>query len=109
MQKLFYPAIFHPAEEGGFWITFPDLPECMRHACLPETHELQSREKNTHDPGMAQRGGSFSWTQFFTGIAGSVITKNKYNPLIADTKVPHPSAYAFIPPKSHQFPVSPPH
>lgn len=29
MQKLFYPAVFHTAEEGGFWITFPDLPECM--------------------------------------------------------------------------------
>ena len=29
MKKLFYPAIFHQAEEGGFWITFPDLPECM--------------------------------------------------------------------------------
>lgn len=29
MNKLFYPAIFHMAEEGGFWITFPDLPECM--------------------------------------------------------------------------------
>lgn len=29
MQKLFYPAIFHKAEEGGFWIEFPDLPECM--------------------------------------------------------------------------------
>ncbi len=29
MQKLFYPAIFHVAEEGGFWVTFPDLPECM--------------------------------------------------------------------------------
>ena len=29
MRKLFYPAIFHKAEEGGFWITFPDLPECM--------------------------------------------------------------------------------
>ena len=29
MQKLFYPAIFHKAEEGGFWITFPDIPECM--------------------------------------------------------------------------------
>ena len=29
MSKLFYPAIFHVAEEGGFWITFPDLPECM--------------------------------------------------------------------------------
>ncbi len=29
MNKLFYPAVFHKAEEGGFWITFPDLPECM--------------------------------------------------------------------------------
>lgn len=29
MNKLFYPAIFHIAEEGGFWITFPDFPECM--------------------------------------------------------------------------------
>ncbi|MDE7403513.1 MAG: type II toxin-antitoxin system HicB family antitoxin [Lachnospiraceae bacterium] len=29
MNKLFYPAIFHTAEEGGFWITFPDFPECM--------------------------------------------------------------------------------
>lgn len=29
MNKLFYPAIFHIAEEGGFWVTFPDLPECM--------------------------------------------------------------------------------
>ncbi len=29
MNKLFFPAIFHVAEEGCFWITFPDLPECM--------------------------------------------------------------------------------
>lgn len=29
MNKLFYPAIFHKAEEGGFWVTFPDIPECM--------------------------------------------------------------------------------
>ena len=29
MHKLFYPAVFHEAEEGGFWITFPDLPECI--------------------------------------------------------------------------------
>lgn len=28
-QKLFYPAVFHKAEEGGFWITFPDIPECI--------------------------------------------------------------------------------
>ena len=29
MKKLFYPALFHKAEEGGFWISFPDFPECM--------------------------------------------------------------------------------
>lgn len=28
-NKLFYPAVFHEAEEGGFWVTFPDIPECM--------------------------------------------------------------------------------
>lgn len=27
MSKLFYPAVFHTAEEGGFWVTFPDFPE----------------------------------------------------------------------------------
>lgn len=28
MNKLFYPALFHRAEEGGFWVSFPDFPEC---------------------------------------------------------------------------------
>ena len=25
-DKYIYPAIFHVAEEGGYWIEFPDLP-----------------------------------------------------------------------------------
>lgn len=29
MEKLFYPAVFHKAEEGGFWVSFPDIPECL--------------------------------------------------------------------------------
>ena len=29
MVKLFYPALFHKSEEGGFWISFPDFPECF--------------------------------------------------------------------------------
>lgn len=29
MKKLFYPALFHKAEEGGFWVSFPDVPECL--------------------------------------------------------------------------------
>lgn len=29
MNKLFYPALFHKAGEGGFWVSFPDIPECL--------------------------------------------------------------------------------
>ena len=29
MKDLVYPAIFHKAEEGGFWVEFPDLPGCF--------------------------------------------------------------------------------
>jgi len=29
MEKYFYPAVFHKAEEGGFWVSFPDFPECL--------------------------------------------------------------------------------
>ena len=29
MEKLFYQALFHKSEEGGFWISFPDFPECF--------------------------------------------------------------------------------
>ena len=29
MEKLFYPALFHKSEEGGFWISFPDFPGCF--------------------------------------------------------------------------------
>ena len=29
MKKFFYPALFHKAEEGGFWVSFPDIPECL--------------------------------------------------------------------------------
>ncbi len=28
MNKLFYPAIFHDGERG-FWVSFPDIPECF--------------------------------------------------------------------------------
>lgn len=29
MHHYFYPAIFHNDEKGGYWISFPDFPECM--------------------------------------------------------------------------------
>ena len=28
MKKLFYPAVFHK-EGDGFWVSFPDFPECL--------------------------------------------------------------------------------
>lgn len=29
MERLFYPALFHKADDCGFWVSFPDLPECL--------------------------------------------------------------------------------
>lgn len=30
MNKFFYPAVFHEDEESnGFWVSFPDFPECL--------------------------------------------------------------------------------
>jgi antitoxin HicB len=41
MEKLFYPAIFHEAEEGGFWVSFPDLPECLTEGDdMQQAHEM---------------------------------------------------------------------
>lgn len=29
MNKLIYSALFHKVDEGGFWVSFPDFPECL--------------------------------------------------------------------------------
>lgn len=29
LRKYFYTALFHKEEQGGFWVSFPDLPECL--------------------------------------------------------------------------------
>lgn len=29
MNQYFYPAIFHKEKRGGYWISFPDFPECL--------------------------------------------------------------------------------
>lgn len=40
-NTLFYPAIFHNAEEGGFWVTFPDIPECLTEGDnIPEAYKM---------------------------------------------------------------------
>lgn len=29
-NKYFYPSLFHEkGKEGGYWVSFPDLPECL--------------------------------------------------------------------------------
>lgn len=41
MEKLFYPALFHKSEEGGFWISFPDFPECFTEGDdMKQTYEM---------------------------------------------------------------------
>lgn len=40
-NKLFYPAVFRAAEEGGFWITFPDFSDCLTQGeSIEEAYEM---------------------------------------------------------------------
>ena len=55
-MKVIYPAIFH-AEDGGFWVEFPDLPGCFTqgdaeseaYANAVETMELFLQDDYTVD------------------------------------------------------------
>ena len=29
MHAVCYPAVFHQEAEGGYWVSFPDFPECF--------------------------------------------------------------------------------
>ena len=41
MHHYFYPAIFHNDEKGGYWISFPDFPECMTQGeTIEEAYEM---------------------------------------------------------------------
>lgn len=41
MNTLFYFALFHTAEEGGFWVSFPDFPACFTQGeTLEETYAM---------------------------------------------------------------------
>ena len=41
MHHYFYPAIFHNDEKGGYWISFPDFPECMTQGeTMEEAYEM---------------------------------------------------------------------
>ena len=41
MHPYFYPAIFHNDEKGGYWISFPDFPECMTQGeTMEEAYEM---------------------------------------------------------------------
>lgn len=41
MNMIHYPAMFHEAEEGGYWAEFPDLPGCFTQGeDMNETYEM---------------------------------------------------------------------
>ncbi len=43
MNKYFYPAVFHKDKKKGYWISFPDFPECLTQGeTLDEAYEMAS-------------------------------------------------------------------
>ena len=45
MSKVYYPAVFHVAEDtGGYWVEFPDLPGCLTNGATIEKAYEMSKE-----------------------------------------------------------------
>ena len=58
MDKLFYPAVFHKAEEGGFWVSFPDFPECLTEGDdMRQSYEMAVEALGLALAGRKEEGG----------------------------------------------------
>jgi predicted RNase H-like HicB family nuclease len=57
MDRYIYPAVFDPCEEGGYTITFPDLPGCITEGDTVEEALSMAKEAMTlHLYGMEDDG-----------------------------------------------------
>lgn len=55
--KYIYPAVFDPCEEGGYCVTFPDLPGCITEGdTLEEAYEMAKEALALHLWGMEDDG-----------------------------------------------------
>jgi predicted RNase H-like HicB family nuclease len=56
-KTLTYTVIFHPAEEGGFWVSVPALPGCFTQGETLKEAEANAVEAiQCHLEGMAKDG-----------------------------------------------------
>lgn len=69
MNKLFYPALFHIAEEGGFWISFPDIPECLTEGdSMEQAYEMAAEALGLALSCMEENGQSFPAPSTFNNV-----------------------------------------
>lgn len=55
MSNKIYPAIFHEAEEGGYWVSFPDLEGCFTEGeTLEEAFAMAKEALALHIDGMKE-------------------------------------------------------
>lgn len=55
--KYIYPAVFDPCEEGGYCVTFPDLPGCITEGdTLEEAYEMAKEALSLHLWGLEDDG-----------------------------------------------------
>ncbi|MCL6478894.1 MAG: type II toxin-antitoxin system HicB family antitoxin [Peptococcaceae bacterium] len=59
MDRYIYPAIFDPCEEGGYTVTFPDLPGCITEGdTIEEALSMAKEAMSLHLYGMEDDGDS---------------------------------------------------
>jgi len=57
LAKYIYPAVFDPCEEGGYCVTFPDLPGCITEGdTLEEAYAMAKEALSLHLWGLEDDG-----------------------------------------------------
>ncbi|TEB11689.1 type II toxin-antitoxin system HicB family antitoxin [Pelotomaculum propionicicum] len=61
-DKYIFPAVFDPCEEGGFSVTFPDLPGCITEGdTLEEAFTMAREALELHLWGMEEDNDPIPW------------------------------------------------
>lgn len=88
-RQIRYPAVFEPAEEGGYNVSFPDFPGCVTFGTTFE--EAKEKAKEVLE----------LWLEELTA-KGETIVVHEYHPIVDEVKaiIPAGAQLNYAPPQS---------
>ena len=88
MKDIIYPALFHKAEEGGYWVEFPDLPGCLTEGeTLEEAYAMAGDALFVYSDGEEQLNAPSEMTSIKVTDEGDFVSLVKAEPYESEDAV----------------------